>query len=129
MEEGQIVTSRQQRVMEAKAAFSGGEGERERQRGLSPHRNLAQSAAMTSGNLSEEEYSFYEKWRIRRCFALLRFMMAAAIVLLLMAAFSRDFSYHGFDQSYVQKQMEDETTWNALEEKVQNLYRELITTE
>ncbi len=136
MEERQTVGSRQQRVMEAKARFSENSvngkpnhtGRNVRRSGLDEKQHSSNIFAVNggmSGNWTEEEASFYEKWRIRRCFALLRFMMATAIVFLLIAAFSQDFSYRGFDQEYVQEQLEDETTWNVLEKRVQDIYRNL----
>ena len=84
--------SRQQRVMEARAAF---------------HR---------------EEQVTAEPVAIPGHFGLLRFMASLMLLLVLMAAFANDFSYHGFDRQYVQECLADESRWQALEQKVQNIY-------
>lgn len=56
-------------------------------------------------------------------FGLVRFMASLMLLLLLLAAFSRDFSYRGFGQEYVRKCMQDESAWNRLESKVQKVCR------
>ncbi len=58
-------------------------------------------------------------------FGLVRFMASLMLLLLLLAAFSRDFSYRGFGQEYVQKCMADESAWNRLESRVQKIYRDV----
>ena len=55
-------------------------------------------------------------------FGLVRFMASLMLLLLLLAAFSGDFSYRGFGQEYVRKCMQDEAAWNRLESKVQKVY-------
>lgn len=59
-------------------------------------------------------------------FGLVRFMASFMLLLLLLAAFSRDFSYRGFGKEYVQKCMADESAWNRLESKVQEIYQDTI---
>lgn len=58
-------------------------------------------------------------------FGLVRFMASLMLLLLLLAAFSRDFSYRGFGQEYVQKCMADESAWNRLESRVQKIYQDV----
>lgn len=58
-------------------------------------------------------------------FGLVRFMASLMLLLLLLAAFSQDFSYRGFGQEYVQKCMADESAWNRLESRVQKIYRDV----
>lgn len=58
-------------------------------------------------------------------FGLVRFMASLMLLLLLLAAFSGDYSYRGFGQEYVQKCMADESVWNRLESRVQKIYQDV----
>jgi hypothetical protein len=98
--EGEITmnTSRQERVMAAKAAFGG-----ENCQTFYPQESIS------------------EKGIVLRL-GFIRFMASGMLLLLLLGAFASGFSYHGFNQDYVRERMEDETMWNHLEEKVQSIY-------
>ena len=97
--------SRQERLMAAKAAFG---------TGTDRHMGRNIDSAETE-NLQQTEGTVFR-------FGLIRFMASGMLLLVLLAAFATGFSYHGFDQNYVQERMNDETTWHRLEQKVQKLY-------
>lgn len=109
---GQEITteqiSRQQKVLEAKAAFG-----RRSQEGTMQKYHLA------------DTYEPAEQETVRHPFRLLRIMTAWMLLLVLLVAFYNGFSYRGFDRQYVQKVLNDESTWNALEEKVQAVYQNI----
>lgn len=113
---GQTGMSRQERVLAAKAAFgntAGGGQTVSWREGREREGSGAEEAALGEGAV-----------QIR--FGLMRFMASGMLLLVLLAAFATGFSYHGFDQSYVEERMNDETTWTHLEEKVQKLYVEAM---
>lgn len=110
-QETEQFSSRQQRVLEAKAAF---------------HPNSSYSRE--AGNLSRERQQnrftvemTEEELQRKHTFRLLRIMTAGMLFFVLVIAFSNGFSYHGFNQDYVQKKLDDETTWNRLEKQVQKI--------
>lgn len=116
--------SRQQKVLAAKAAFGqGSSGVGRTYRGLAdkPPAGLAMPVRGTRGMRPGEEAS-EEEWQAGGRFGLLRFMTAGMLLLVLVAAFHQGFSYEGFDRSYVQEKLNDETAWNRLEEQVQKIY-------
>ncbi len=103
--------SRQQKIAAAKEAFQGN-----------------QPSTLSYGNSYGREMERMdikepqEELQKRHTFRLLRMMAAGMLFFLLVIAFSNGFSYHGFNQEYVQEILNDETTWNRLQCKVQELY-------
>ncbi len=94
---------RQQRVLEAKAAF-----------GKTPQRS-----ALPQAPTPQQEFTGHP-------FRLLRVMTAWVLLLVLLAAFYNDFSYRGFDREYVQERLEDDSVWQALEERVQGAWQAVM---
>ncbi len=126
MEDRQEYISRQQKVLAAKAAFGTVREDRQASvRGSYPWMGNGSEGE----SLAEEEKTLHEEWRRRRCFALLRFMSAAVLTIVLLVAFSQGFSYHGFNQEFVQEKLDDERVWNQLEQKVQQVYLNWARTE
>lgn len=108
--------NRQQKIMAAKASFqqTGGNA------GFFYKGDFKGSSFEGAKTVEEEDTqtpSFH--------FGLVRFMASLMLLLLLLAAFSQDFSYRGFGQEYVQKCMADESAWNRLESRVQKIYRDV----
>lgn len=103
--------SRQQKIVAAKEAFQG-----------------KQTLKYSYGNeddTSVEQMDWKntsEELQKKHTFRLLRMMAAGMLFLLLVFAFQNGFSYHGFNQEYVQEKLNDETTWNWLKEQVKELY-------
>ncbi len=111
-DQGQPERSRQERLMEARAAF--------------------ENDFHTAGNgpsfwrrpndrepFPEEDEMQTEGMPFR--FGLMRFMASCMLLLILLAAFASDFSYHGFNQDYVQERLNDGSAWDRLEKKVQSI--------
>lgn len=114
-QETEQFSSRQQRVLEAKAAFHPN-SPYSRQGGSVPR--VSQQNRFT-GEMPEDEL------KKKHTFRLLRIMTAGMLFFVLVIAFSNGFSYHGFNQDYVQAKLDDETTWNRLEKQVQKIYLSL----
>lgn len=131
-QENEQVLSRQERVMAAKAAFLTDGNVERKQRGASSLRTSPsfyernqRSVSVDSGNSPLEEATQENDLQKKHIFRLVRMMTAGMLFLVLVIAFSNGFSYKGFDQAYVQKALEDETSWNRLEQKVQKIYLSL----
>ncbi len=60
----------------------------------------------------------------RRC-CLLRWMTAGMLFLVLAIAFYFDFSYHGFNQDYVERWLQDDTMWNTVVTQIYHLIRQI----
>lgn len=108
--------NRQQKIMAAKASFQ--------QTGDNAgffYRGDFKGHSLDSAGSVEEEDSTVPAFH----FGLVRFMASLMLLLLLLAAFSRDFSYRGFGQEYVRKCMADESAWNRLESRVQKVYQDV----
>lgn len=103
--------SRQQRIAAAKEAFQG---------------HYPISNAYRSSNEDGIEQADWknptEESQKKHTFRLLRMMAAGMLFLLLVFAFQNGFSYRGFNQEYVQEMLNDETTWNRLQEQVKKFY-------
>lgn len=111
--------NRQQKIMAAKASFQQtGDNAGFFYRG-DFQRNYKESSFGKTG--SEEENPQTPVFH----FGLVRFMASLMLLLLLLAAFSGDFSYRGFGQEYVRKCMADESAWNRLESRVQKVYQDV----
>ena len=112
--------NRQQKIMAAKASFQQTGGNAGFFYKGDFQRNFKENSLEEAGAIGEENLqtpSFH--------FGLVRFMASLMLLLLLLAAFSQDFSYRGFGQEYVQKCMADESAWNRLESRVQKIYRDV----
>lgn len=105
--------SRQDRVLEAKAAFGRNLG------AASPRDPVALTGTESFGGEKEGE-------EIRHPFRLLRVMMAWMLILVLIIAFYNGFSYQGFDRHYVQQILNDDSSWKTLEKKVQSAYQSVM---
>ena len=108
--------NRQQKIMAAKASF--------RQTGDNAgffYRGDFKGSSFEGAGPVEEENPQTPVFH----FGLVRFMASLMLLLLLLAAFSGDFSYRGFGKEYVQKCMEDESAWNRLESQVQKIYQDV----
>lgn len=108
--------NRQQKIMAAKASFQ----KTGDNAGFFYKGDLQGSSFEGAGSV-EEENSQKPVFH----FGLVRFMASLMLLLLLLAAFSRDFSYRGFGREYLQKCMEDESAWNCLESQVQKIYQDV----
>lgn len=108
--------SRQQRVMEAKEAFGGSNSYSQSQTNFSTDSRYRESFADLEDG---------DEIHKRHTFRLLRIMAAGMLFFVLVVAFSTGFSYHGFNQAYVQEKLNDETTWNRMEKQVQKVYLSL----
>ena len=106
--------SRQQKIAAAKEAFGGN-----------------QLSKVSYGNSYSREVEMVdlkdagEELQKKHTFRLLRMMAAGMLFLLLVIAFQNGFSYHGFNQEYVQEMLNDETTWNRLQEQARKFYDSL----
>ncbi len=103
--------SRQQRIAAAKEAFQ--ENQPSKYYDRNPY--VISNEQIDGTNVSEELPK-------KHTFRLLRMMAAGMLFLLLIFAFENGFSYHGFDQEYVQEMLNNETTWNRLQEQVKKIY-------
>lgn len=114
-QETEQFSSRQQRVLEAKAAFH-------------PNSSYSRQAGSVSRDIQQNRFASEVTegdLQKKHTFRLLRIMTAGMLFFVLVIAFSNGFSYHGFDQAYVQAKLDDETTWNRLEKQVQKIYLSL----
>ncbi len=103
--------SRQQKIAAAKEAFGGNQLSKVSY-GSSYSREVEMVDLKDAGEELQKKHTF----------RLLRMMAAGMLFFLLVIAFSNGFSYHGFNQEYVQEKLNDETTWNQLQKQVQKLY-------
>lgn len=119
-------TSRQQRILEAKASFetmpweaTGSAGGRNRQwhtDGQSPSWNaVRQSSRRDMRGETDRE----EDMRFRASCRMIRWLAAMMLFGLLVFAFANDFSYRGFDREYVSKCLADDQLWRGMERQLQ----------
>lgn len=124
--------SRQQKVMAAKAAFGNSGFVRTSDHGSFGSWGTGAASDVPviiqkNGNWQNREAVCgpEEEWRARHSFGLIRFMAAGMLLLILVVAFHQGFSYEGFDQAYVQEKLNDEASWNRLEEQVLQVFLSL----